>query len=313
MRHFLQSEAWADFQKAQDKKVFYDSSKNWSFMATVEGSSNKFINGKRLYAPYGPTAGNLSALKQALDSLTKLANKQGLSYIRVEPMGKYDSKELESIGLVRASRTVQPAQTWQLDLNQSEKDILTSMSSTNRNLYNTAAKKGLKFEITYDKKKIPIFLKMIHNMAMRTGMKPHSDRYFNLMAESLFGDKSAGLALGYHKSEPIVGALFFDDKPAKTRYYAHAGSFDAARKLQANSPLLTYLIMTAKKKGLEIFDFYGVAPSNEPEHPWTGFSKFKKSFGGHEKQFNGTWELPLNKLNYKILSSGRKLAAKIKR
>jgi lipid II:glycine glycyltransferase (peptidoglycan interpeptide bridge formation enzyme) len=107
--------------------------------------------------------------------------------------------------------------------------------------------------------------------------------------------------------------LFFDDHSAKTRYYAHAGSFDEARKLQANSPLLTYLIIDAKKSGMKIFDFYGVSPANEPSNPWAGFSKFKRSFGGYDKKFSGTWEFPLNKLNYKILNTGRKLAGKIKR
>lgn len=279
----------------------------------LEASSSKLAKGKRLYAPYGPTAKNIDALKEALNRLTEIAKENGASYIRLEPIGDFDKKDLKSLGLIEASRPTQPPQTWQLDLAQSQEDILKSMSSTNRNLFNTADKKDIKFEITYDEAKLKIFLEMIHNMAARTGMRPHSDKYFELMAKSLFPNKSAGLALGYHNKEPIVSALFFDDASAKTRYYAHAGSFDEARKLQANSPLLTYLIMEAKKNGMAVFDFYGVSPPDEPGHPWAGFSKFKRSFGGYDKKFNGTWEFPLNKLNYKILNASRKLAGKIKR
>ena len=282
-------------------------------MATLESSSSKFAKGKRLYVPYGPTAKDIKALGDALSRLAEVARQENASYVRVEPVGGITSEQLKSIGLIQAERTVQPAQTWRLDLTQPEERILMSMSSTNRNLYNTAGKKGIEFDITYDTKKLKTFLSMIHDMAARTGMKPHSDKYFRLIAESLFLDKSAGLAIGSHNGEPIVSALFFDDQEAKTRYYAHAGSFGSARKLQANSPLLTYLIMEAKNKGMEIFDFYGVSPADQPKHPWAGFSKFKKSFGGFEHKFNGTWELPLNKLNYKILSTSRKLAGKIKR
>jgi lipid II:glycine glycyltransferase (peptidoglycan interpeptide bridge formation enzyme) len=313
VRHFLQSEAWANFQKAQEKTVFFEEQNNWSFMATLESSSNKFAKGKRLYVPYGPTAESISALSDAINRLAGIARQENASYLRVEPMGNFTSDQLKSIGLIQAERTMQPAQTWQLDLTRSEDDILKSMSSTNRNLFSTAEKKGINFETTYDKKKLKIFLDMIHNMASRTGMRPHSDKYFELMAESLFPDQSAGLTFGYHDKKPIVSALYFDDISAKVRYYAHAGSYDSARKLQANSPLLTYLIMDAKKTGMEVFDFYGVAPADKPNHPWAGFSKFKRSFGGFEKKFNGTWEYPTNKLNYKILNTSRKLAAKIKR
>lgn len=282
-------------------------------MAVLESSSSRLSKSRRLYVPYGPTAANINGLQEALGHMLQIARQYKASYIRLEPMGSFSEKELELLGLIKAERSVQPPQTWQIDLNQSEEDILKSMSQTNRNLYNTADKKEIKFEITYDKNKLKIFLEMIHSMADRTGMKPHPDKYFELMAESLFKDKSAGLAFGYHSGKPIVSALFFDDNKAKVRYYAHAGSFDSARKLQANSPLLTYLIMTAKVQGMKVFDFYGVSSADDTNHPWSGFSKFKRSFGGSDRKFNGTWELPVNKLNYKILVGSRKLAGKIRR
>ena len=309
----MQSEAWADFQKARGNEVFLEKQKNWSFMAILENSSSRLAKGKRLYVPYGPTAENLEALDEALQALSAIASNHKAGYIRVEPPGKFSEEELKSKCLIRASRFFQPPQTWQIDLKKPKDEILKHMSSTNRNLFNTAAKKGLKFEISYDLKNLDSFLGMIHNVAARTGIKPHSDRYFELMAKSLFPKRSAGLAFGYLGQKPIVSALFFEDKPAKTRYYAHAGSFDEARKIQANSPLLSYLIMDAKENDMEVFDFYGVSKESDIDHRWAGFSKFKRSFGGYEKQFNGTWELPINKLNYKILSVSRKLTGKIKR
>lgn len=313
MRHFLQSDEWAKFQKAQGKTVYIENQKGWSFMAVLEGSSSRIAKGKRLYVPYGPTAQNIASLEEALEHLVKITKDNEAGYIRLEPTGNISGKELKLLGFIKAARPTQPPQTWQIDLKRSEDDILKAMSSTNRNLFNTAGRKGIKFETTYKQEELKTFLKMIHNMASRTGVKPHSDEYFKLMAKSLFPDQSAGLAFGYYKDKPIVSALFFDDKKAKTRYYAHAGSFDEARKLQANSPLLTYLIMDAKKKGMQTFDFYGVSPADDPNHPWAGFSRFKRSFGGLDKEFLGTWEFPLNKLNYKILNTGRKLAGKIKR
>lgn len=311
-KHFLQSAEWQKFQQAQGKEVFVESKESWSYIACIEESDTRLVGGKRVYVPYGPSFKTIDGLAEALKSLKKLAIKHKALYVRVEPFGSVPSEQLKRLGLIKAEKSTQPELTWQINLKSSETDILKGMSSTNRNLWNTAGKKGLRFETTYDLKKLDIFLDMIHDMANRTGMRPHDDKYFKLMAESLFDTKSAGLAFGYLDKKPIVGSMFFDDKKAKTRYYAHAGSFGEARKLQANSPLLCYLIFDAKKKGFEVFDFYGVAPIDRTNHPWAGFSKFKRSFGGYEKKFNGTWELPVNKIKYRAFKTSRILVNKLR-
>ena len=33
-------------------------------------------------------------------------------------------------------------------------------------------------------------------------------------------------------------------------------------------------------------------------HPWAGFTKFKRSFGGHDVTFAGAWDLPLQHSRY---------------
>ena len=40
------------------------------------------------------------------------------------------------------------------------------------------------------------------------------------------------------------------------------------------------MIIDAKHNGRKKFDFWGVTTSEDPNHPWYGFTKFKKSFGG---------------------------------
>lgn len=312
IKHFLQSDEWKKFQISQGKKVFTNSGEGWSYMACLEESDSRFIKSKRLYVPYGPSFDNINSLKMAIKSLEELAKANNAFYIRLEPFGDMSAADKKQLGLIKSNRNTQPDLSWQIDLRQDELSILRGMSSTNRNLWNTAEKKGIKFEITYSLEKLDLFLQMIHNMAERTGVIPHKDDYFKKMAESLFGSKSAGLVFGYLGNEPLVGAMFLDDKKAKTRYYAHAGSFDSARKLQANSPLLCYLIFEAKKLGYTTFDFYGVSPLDQPDHPWFGFSKFKRSFGGNEVVFNGTWELPINKVKYSIFKIGRKIFGAIK-
>ena len=118
------------------------------------------------------------------------------------------------------------------------------------------------------------------------------------MLQVLMPLKAGGLAFASHEGVPIVGVLFFDDKQTGVRYYAHAGSYKNARQLQANSPMVSFLIFDAKAAGHRSFDFYGVSPPDQPNHKWANVSKFKRSFGGYERAYSGTWELPLKRSHY---------------
>jgi lipid II:glycine glycyltransferase (peptidoglycan interpeptide bridge formation enzyme) len=90
----------------------------------------------------------------------------------------------------------------------------------------------------------------------------------------------------------------------------YAGSNEKARKVSANASLLAFVIEDAHKKGLKLFDLMGVSPKDEPSHRWAGFSKFKRSFGGYEVPFNGTYEKPIRQFRYKIMTNLRKLSKK---
>lgn len=312
--HFLQGEAWAEFQHALGKEVFYLEGDGWSARAVLEspvGLAGK--SHRRLYAPYGPACNNEQALTTALKALKKLGKEQRVSYVRVEPClaSEPDGSKIDlpRFGLHLNPRAFQPEQTLILDLEPDEETLLKGMSSTNRNLWRTHQNKNLECKTSYNPGELRPFLDMLHETAARTGITTHADDYFAAMAESLFPGKHAGMAYVYHKGEPVVGAIFFDDHQADTRYYAHAGSFASARQLQANSPLLSYLIFDAKEKGMKHFDFYGVAPLDAtPEHHWYGHSRFKRSFGGEDKFYSGTWELPVKPFLYKTARLTRKIA-----
>ena len=62
------------------------------------------------------------------------------------------------------------------------------------------------------------------------------------------------------------------------------------RKLRPNQPLVTRALLDAREAGLVTADLFGIAPPDQPDHPWSGFSAFKRSFGGHDIAHLGTWE-----------------------
>lgn len=286
--HFLQSSHWAAFNNALDKQTFYAKGAGWFCLVIIEQSRT----GKRLYCPYGPLARDKKAFTAALTALKQLAKEQSALFVRMEPIAPV--KDLPGYKLKKALKNIQPAQTWLQDLTKSKDSLLADLTSTNRNLFNTAAKKGLTFRRAEDPKEMSIFLQMIHDVAVHTGMKPHTDHYYQIMADVLVPRKAGALYIAEHNGAPVAAAFVFDSPT--TRYYSHAGNLLSARKLHPGSPLVTTMLLDAKKNGQYRFDFVGVAPQDEPEHPWAGFTKFKQSFGGTYHQYLGTWELPTHPL-----------------
>lgn len=291
--HFLQQRGWALFQHAQGKQLFYASGKHWSWVAILE--TNKF--GSRLYVPYGPTASSPASLQAALEALLDCAREQNIDFIRVEPKAPQAKKILKQLKAHRAHRDIQPKNTLVKDLARSDDDLLSEMMSTNRRLHRRASETGFTFESTQDPKQMTLLLDMIHQVAARTGMQPHSDKYFTVMAETLLPIGAATFHVARHNGKPVATALTFENPT--TRIYAHAATAEHARKLQPSVYLVGYLIFDAKSNGKQFFDYYGVAPPHATKsHPWSGFSQFKRSFGGQDVEYSGTWEIPIKKTRY---------------
>ncbi|HEU5187104.1 MAG TPA: peptidoglycan bridge formation glycyltransferase FemA/FemB family protein [Candidatus Saccharimonadales bacterium] len=290
--HFTQSSHWAAVQSALGKKIFFASGSGWQCLAIFEAGAL----GSRVYAPYGPTAANARAFDVALSALKQLAKQEQAAYIRVEPHGALTAKQLQVRGLKQAPKDHQPRYTWVQDLAKPQEELLSQMSSTNRNLYRTASKKGLTFKQSRTVGDLPIFLDMIHEVAKHTGIKPYGDQTFQAIASALLPRNAAKLYIASHNNKPVASALVYDSPT--TRYYAHAASYHEARKLHPGSPLLSTMIFDAKAAGQTEFDFFGIAPPHQPNHRWSGFTHFKQSFGGHAKTYLGTWELPTKTLHY---------------
>lgn len=309
-RHFLQSEQWAKFQKNLGHHTFQKSGQGWEYFAILERGYGKLgRHFRRLYVPYGPTATNNEALQHALASLDKLARDSKVDYIRIEPVViGIDNKTLKPAGYTITKRTTQPQHTLLVDLTCPMQDILQGMSKTNRYLWNKVARNNIRFKTSYKEKDLQHFLDMMSETAARTQSKFHDDYYFKALMDVLGPTKNAGVAYAYHNDDVLVGVLFADDFVAKTRYYLYAGSFDRAREFSANSPLVVYLLEQAKELGMETFDFFGVSPKEATNHRWAGLSKFKRSFGGEEIVFSGTWEKPIRKGRYVLMDLARKFA-----
>ncbi|MHA7222306.1 lipid II:glycine glycyltransferase FemX [Arthrobacter sp. RHLT1-20] len=319
MDYFLHSQVWADFQRALGRTVHERSGPGWNFLAVEESNPA----GKLLYVPYGPVAASLPAFDAALAALTELARNCGAVFIRIEPVdagiaagaGSIEAGDADAVlrsrGLRPAPANQQPELSWIVDLDRDFNDVLADMKPVNRNLYRNIHKKGVTFRSSQDPAEISILLDFLHRTAARNGFKPQSDEYLSQVARTLMPAGAATLFVAELAGAPIAAALAYDS--ADTRTYAHAALDDTHRKLSAGIPLLVTLMADAKEKGLKHVDLWGVAPADQPEHKWAGFTSFKKSFGGREIVYPGTWDLPVNKLRYSGYQVARKSAQAARR
>ena len=148
------------------------------------------------------------------------------------------------------------------------------MKPVNRNLYRNIHKKGVTFRSSQDPEDIGILLDFLHMTARRNGFKPQSDDYLTQVAASLMPAGAATLFIAELHGEPIAAALAYDS--ADTRTYAHAALDDTHRKLSAGIPLLVTLMADAKERGLKHVDLWGVAPADQPDHKWAGFTRLQE-------------------------------------
>lgn len=311
MDYFLQGPHWADVQRGLGRTVHEQAGEGWRFLAVEESNPA----GKVLYAPYGPLAESLEAFDAALESLTALARRIGAVCVRLEPVSAGFAAAdagtvLRSRRLRPAPANLQPELSWIVDLDRDFKEVLADMKPANRNLYRNIHKKGVTFRSSQDPAEISVLLKFLHLTAARNGFKPQSDEYLSQVARTLMPAGAATLFIAELEGTPIAAALAYDS--ADTRTYAHAALDDTHRKLSAGIPLLVTLMADAKEKGLAHVDLWGVAPADQPDHKWAGFTAFKKSFGGREIAYPGTWDLPVKKLRYGAYQLARKGAQLLK-
>ena len=125
-----------------------------------------------------------------------------------------------------------------------------------------------------------------------------------ILADATDVDRGAG-------SQVIAAALVYDYDGV--RYYAHAAADYEHRKLRAGTVLLVQMILDAARAGQQTFDFWGITTSTDPEHPWAGFTQYKKSFGGRQVDYAGTWDLPLNKHKYQLYKTLRQVNLRVRK
>lgn len=311
--HFLQSSTWENYQKLEGHQTFRLNGPNFTALAILMPTPL----GNYLFLPYGPATSSKTGLSQALKALKTLAQQKNAIFIRIEPTLPLKRSELAKIAAkhqfsLQKSQDLDPAHTWHLDLSLPTDSLLQAIEPRKVRYWRNFSKKGLQIRTTKDPKSITILSNLLQKLGEIDNFTPQDVQHLKNQLKSGFAtlylvelSENQPASSVKTTTKPIAAALVYDYQ--KTRYYAHAATDFSYRNLAAGTILLIQLIIDAKNSGQSIFDFWGITTSTDPKHPWYGFTQYKKSFGGYQVDYAGTYDLVLNRHRYRLYHLIRQL------
>lgn len=99
------------------------------------------------------------------------------------------------------------------------------------------------------------------------------------------------------KMIPLAGSMFIACEKELLNLYG--GGYDEFMKYDAMYGIQWHAIKTAKEKGFELYNFYGIEGNFKKENnPMYGVYEFKKGFNGKVVELIGEFDLPINKMMY---------------
>ena len=219
----------------------------------------------------------------------------------------------------KSPTAVQPPDTTILDLTKSEDELMTGMKNKWRYNVRLAAKKGVEVKCFTQNQEgfseaFEEFFKLFEITSKRDGVNFHGkDYYIDLLtksAEYQKTDKNSPLVKLYiakHENDYLAGIItLFCEREA---VYLYGASGNVKRNLMAAYLLQWTAIQDAKKYGCPCYDFYGMPPTNDENHPMHGLYLFKTGFGGAIIHRPGSYDAILNNHNYNLYIKAEKLRA----
>ncbi len=309
--HPLQSWEWGDARKAMGVETFRLGQFDKNKLRNVFQLTLHKLPATSYRIGYLPRSVNPS--KEVLDFLKDLAEKEKLIFIKSEPYVKKTGKAVLDGRLNRSSHSLFPDWTQILDLRKSEEELLAGMKSKTR--YNTrlAQKKGVRIREMTNEQGFEIFIKLYFETTKRQKYFGHKYEYHRAVFDHL-KNKIARLLIAFYENTPVSAYQLFIFK--KGGYYTYGGSTNEHRNTMAANLLMWESIKFAKNKGCEYFDMWGsLEPDYDPEHPWSGFTRFKEGYGGDFVEFIGSYDLvthPLLYSGYNVLHQIREVYLKLK-
>lgn len=225
-----------------------------------------------------------------------------LDFMRFRAPLLYDEtrrEELLAFGYKSAPMYFNAEYTIVLDISKSEDELLHAMRKNTRYYVRRSEKEGVTVRVSTDVSDIEILFDVYQKTVERQHFVPYNKEFFYHEFESFVRDELIEILVAEKDGVPLAAAflVYYDD----TAFYHHSGSVRTDPDVYAQYALQWALITRAKERGCKRYDFWGVAPTDDPKHPRAGLTLFKRGFGGERVRWMNTLDYPVNRLKYWIM------------
>jgi len=287
---FLSSWEWGEFKKSLWFPVLrygiYDSNNNLIWVIPLIKTIAK--RGKYLFSPHTPLIKSkkwkiknekfyFEILEQIKSQLIEIAKREWVSFIRFNPPIKNTVKNYNKfiqLGFRPSPIHEHAEDTHLLDLTKTEDELFNQIKKKDRYYINRAIKEWVKVRIDNNKDHIKILIKMHQEHSKKIWYVPYSENYIKKLY-TYFQDNIKTISTSYNwQIESILMTIKF----WKTCVYYIAASDIKSKKFSPNYLCQWEAIKQAKKDWADVYNFWWVAPDDNPKHPLQGVSTFKRKW-----------------------------------
>jgi lipid II:glycine glycyltransferase (peptidoglycan interpeptide bridge formation enzyme) len=265
------------------------------------------------YVPRGPVLDYddpraAERLRALLAGLRDAARADRAIAVRLEPRveaGSPGAALFDKSGLRRVEATLQTPDTRVVSLLPHDEALLATFDKDTRYSIRRSEREGVTTRVIDDPAN-DAALTSLHALVTETLQRaqyklPKLERY-RIIWRGLGGAGRARIIQATHDDNLESAALLVVE--GDRSFYLYAGSTREAPGETKRFP--TYAVQwqmmrTAREMGARTHDLWGVAPESAgPEHPWFGYSLFKKGFAGRFVAWAGSWDLVIDPLIYRL-------------
>jgi len=304
--HPLQSWEWGEFKQKSGIKVIrigqFDVKKLISAFQLMIHSLPK----TEFKVGYLPKCNKFN--KQTFAALKKIGQENKCIFIKIEPnlvlrpesdVGSTQGKEFFLENGCVYGRPLFTKYTFQIDLTQSEEEILSKMKQKTRYNIRVAQKHGVKVTEDNSLKSFNQYLKLTFETTKRQRFYAHDEKYHRLMWQSLYPSEIAHLLKATYQKKSLVAWVVFVFN--NVLYYPYGASSREHKNVMASSLMMWEAIRFGKKMGCHTFDLWGcLGPNPNHRDSWYGFHRFKQGYCPKLVEFIGTFDLVINPFWYRF-------------
>lgn len=295
---FLQSWNWGEFHRLMGNKIFrlgvFEGRKLVGVALVIKEEAKR---GRYFTIPGGPILvnwGDFKSAKAIFNKLKRLGVEEEIDFIRIRPpipdTPRYH-RLFKKLGFRDAPMHLHAETTLQLDLTQSEEQILAGMRKSTRYLIRRAEREGVKIKVSKDAGDVDILYRLQMQAQERHKFVSFSKEFFEKHFKAFVDDDQVALIKANYRGETLAIGMFvfYGD----TGTYHYSGSSSKHSKIPTSYAMVWRAIKEAKNRHCRIFDLWGIAPTDSPKHRFAGVTLFKKGFGGQRVDHLHAQDLPL--------------------